>query len=326
MDNQPTNPTPTPEPTPVDAPVVEPTVEPVAEPATETVAEPEAPAVETPAEPAVEPVTEPVTEASAEVTTEPVAEPAAEPAIEPVAEIAPVEPVVEAAPAESVAEPAAPVNAAPFVTPEPVAEPVAPVATVPAKKNNTTLILAIVLGVLVLVGAGVGIYFALTNKGTNPATPTTAPEPAVVIKEVDCIAKGQAWSYEQSYTVDETAKQVTEQKVVLKADATKVTPSTDPSASLLEGDANVDPETAGIAMVSLASLAFQGSDGKEGITLVDKSTEAAIDLTYKAVREEITDEDELAKFEEVDGLTAAEMKAKMEEGSTDTFTLTCTIK
>ena len=308
MDNQPTNPTPTPEPTPVDAPVAEPTVEPVAEPATEPVAEPEAPAVETPAEPAVEPTVEPVTEAPAEVTTEPVAEPAAEPAIEPVV------------------EPAAPVNAAPFVTPEPVAEPVAPVATVPAKKNNTTLILAIVLGVLVLVGAGVGIYFALTNKGTNPATPTTTPEPAVVIKEVDCIAKGQAWSYEQSYTVDETAKQVTEQKVVLKADATKVTPSTDPSASLLEGDANVDPETAGIAMVSLASLAFQGSDGKEGITLVDKSTETAIDLTYKAVREEITDEDELAKFEEVDGLTAAEMKAKMEEGSTDAFTLTCTIK
>lgn len=319
MDNQPINPTPTPEPTPVDTPVTEPVAEPVAEPAAEPVAEPAAePVVEAPAEPAAtaaEPIAEPVAEEPAAA-----AEPAAEAPIE-----APVEPVAEPA-AEPVAEPVAPVTEAPFVTPEPVAEPVAPVATAPAKKSNTTLILAIVLGVLVLVGAGVGIYFALTNKGTNTATPTTTPAPTVVIKEVDCIAKGEAWSYEQSYTVDETAKQVIEQKVVLKADATKVAPSTNTTTTLLEDDTNVDPETAGIAMVGLASLAFQGSDGKEGITLVDKSTETAIDLTYKAVRDEITDEDELAKFEEIDGFTAAEMKAKMEEGSTDSFALTCTIK
>ncbi len=313
MDNQPINPTPTPEPTPeptpVDAPVAEPAAEPVAEPVAEVAAEPVAePVVEAPAEPVAEaPVPAPVETAPVEAPTEPVAETA--PVAEPVAE-----PVVEAAP---VTEP----TVAPAQTTEPFTK----------KKSNTTLILAIVLAVLVLVGGGVGLYFVLTNKGNNPsATNTPAPAPAVVEKEVDCIAKGTAWSYEQSIVIDETEKKAVEQKLVLKADASKA-PQTETNTISVSTDGenttvNADPETTGLAMVGLAALAFQNAEAKDGITVTDKSTETVIDITYKAVREEITDEDELAKFEEVDGYTAAEMKTKIETESKASFPLTCTIK
>lgn len=318
MDNQPTNPTPTPapEPTPaepaVETPVneapVEAPVEAPAEPAAEPVAEPEAPAeapVEAPVEPEA-PVEAPV-EAPAEPATEPVA-PVAEPVV-------PAEPVVESA---APAMPAMPG----VINPQPMAQ--AQGTATPAKKNNTTLILGIILGIVVLAGVGVGVYMLLGNKDTKkPETTATPAAPVAEIKTVSCTASGAAWSILQEVVVDETEKKATEIGFTLKADYTKMTNT----ETTIGTESEPDPEQAGLMVVALMAMAFQNAQPVDGVTIKDNSTETSADLTYRAVREEVEDEDTLKQFEENDGKTAAELKAEAEQsGATSGVTYSCTIK
>jgi hypothetical protein len=329
VDNQPTNPTPTPapEPTPaepvveapanvetneaaVEAPVEAPVEEPAApaEPATEPAVESEVPAEE-PAAPA---------EASAPVEA-PVETPA-----EPVA--APVEPV--AAPAE----PVAPIESAPVmpempgvINPQPVAQ--AQGTAAPAKKSNTTLILGIVLGIVVLAGIGVGAFMLLGNNDKKPSTPVTTntPAPTSDIKTVSCTASGAAWSIAQEVVVDEAEKKVTEIGFTLKADYTKIQNTGE--TTTISTETEPDPEQAGIMVVALMAMAFQNAEKVNGVTITDNSTETAADLTYRAIREEVEDEETLKQFENNDGKTAEELKTEAETSGADSgVTYACTIK
>lgn len=367
MDNQPINPTPTPapEPTPaepvaeapaneapVEAPVETP-AEPAAEPVAEPVAEPEVPVeapVEAPAETPVEPETpaEPVAEPAAEVEA-PVDAPVEAPAETPAETSAPVEsevpteaPVEAPASAEPVTEPAAPITepAAPIeepaapampempgiINPQPVAQ--AQGVAAPAKKSKTTLILGIILGIVVLAGIGVGAYMLLNNKeAAKPPVTTNTPAPTANIKTVNCVAKGNAWSIEQEVVVDEDKKQTTELGITIKSDASKLTNAGEEIT--ITTDTELDPEQAGVGTVAAMALVFQNSEKIDGITIKDNSdvTAGLIDITYRAIREEIEDEGSLDQFRNNDGKTAEELKKEVEESSADSSaSYTCTVE
>ena len=158
------------------------------------VAAPEAPATETPAEEAKTevPAEEPAAEAVAAET--PAEEPAAEAApaepsvLEPVeaissevTEVAPIETPAVQSPIEAAPAPApapAPVEAAPAPAEAPVAEPAvevapvaAPVAAKPKKsKKPLIIVLSIIAAVIILAGAGVGVFFYLLVQKYNKAS------------------------------------------------------------------------------------------------------------------------------------------------------------
>lgn len=158
------------------------------------VAAPEAPATETPAEEAkIEvPAEEPAAEAVAAET--PAEEPATEAApaepsvLEPVeaissevTEVAPIETPAVQSPIEAAPAPApapAPVEAAPAPAEAPVAEPAvevapvaAPVAAKPKKsKKPLIIVLSIIAAVIILAGAGVGVFFYLLVQKYNKAS------------------------------------------------------------------------------------------------------------------------------------------------------------
>lgn len=331
MDNQPTNPTPTPAPEPTPA-------EPVAEaPVNETVNETP---VETPAEPAAEPVAEPVAEPAVEPEV-PAEAPAEEPVATPVEAEAPTEAPSEPveAPVETpVAEPAAaPVieNAAPaeppvmpgFITPSAAPAPAAPAA--PAKKSNTTLILGIILGVVVVAAAGVGAFMLLNNNKDTKPTPTAAPapEPVSAIKTVNCKASGNAWSLEQTVVVDEDEQKVTELGFKLMADYA-ARPAEDTTTDDSEIVSTQDPEQQAFMAIALMAMAFKQAEPVDGVKITDNSTETKVDLTYKAVREDIEDETTLEQFKNNDGKTAEELKEEAESSSNSEsgVVLKCTIE
>lgn len=158
------------------------------------VAAPEAPATETPAEESKTevPAEEPAAEAVAAET--PAEEPAAEAApaepsvLEPVeaissevTEVAPIETPAVQSPIEAAPAPApapAPVEAAPAPAEAPVAEPAvevapvaAPVAAKPKKsKKPLIIVLSIIAAVIILAGAGVGVFFYLLVQKYNKAS------------------------------------------------------------------------------------------------------------------------------------------------------------
>lgn len=294
MDNQPTNPTPTPAPEPTPA-------EPVAEaPVNETVNE-------TPVEAPAEPVEALVETPAAEPVAESVAEPAAAPVIE------------NTAPAEASVMPG-------FITPSAAPAPATPAA--PAKKSNTTLILGIILGVVVVAAAGVGAFMLLNNKDTKP-TPTAAPapEPVSAIKTLNCKASGNAWSLEETVVVDEDEQKVTELGFKLMADSA-VRPAEDTTTNDSEIVSTQDPEQQAFMAITLMAMAFKQAEPVDGVKITDNSTETKVDLTYKAVREEIKDETTLEQFKNHDGKTAEELKEEAESSndSESGVALKCTIE
>lgn len=144
------------------------------------VAAPEAPATETPAEEAKTevPAEEPATEAApAEPSVlEPVEAISSE-----VTEVAPIETPAVQSPIEAAPAPApapAPVEAAPAPAEAPVAEPAvevapvaAPVAAKPKKsKKPLIIVLSIIAAVIILAGAGVGVFFYLLVQKYNKAS------------------------------------------------------------------------------------------------------------------------------------------------------------
>lgn len=79
---------------------------------------------------------------------------------------------------------------------------------------------------------------------------------------------------------------------------------------------------------TLAPESTPAAEPVEGVKITDNSTETKVDLTYKAVREDIEDETTLEQFKRNDGKTAEELKEAAESSSDSEsgVVLKCTIE
>jgi hypothetical protein len=215
-----------------------------------------------------------------------------------------------------------------FITPSAAPAPAAPAA--PAKKSNTTLILGIILGVVVVAAAGVGAFMLLNNNKDTKPTPTAAPapEPVSAIKTLNCKASGNAWSLEETVVVDEDEQKVTELGFKLMADYTARTTEDTTTTNDSETVSTQDPEQQAFMAIALMAMAFKQAEPVDGVKITDNSTETKVDLIYKAVREEIKDETTLEQFKSHDGKTAEELKEEAESSSDSEsgVVLKCTIE